>query len=642
MSKRIYKIEIENFKVFRTHFTLEIPNGNNVLLYGENGSGKSSMYKAFDYFFRKSVNEEIAFSHNIHSESEKGIIRLYFDEESPILDENGNSESVEINTASADNKSTFKSYVSDASRARGFLDYTKLLKVYLSDNQTNNLFPLFLDLYRDYTPETMPQGGTIGHHFNYINNSLSTCYNRKQRKYKEAASSLIKFDERFKYVLKKTFDKANELLSKYFEHFGIKVDYELSPFKIPTKCKIRDIKIEGSLKLKVEKSGKSISNYKEVLNEARLSAFASCLYLASIKTMPKQLDYKILFLDDIFIGLDMGNRLPILRMIKNEFSDFQIFLTSYDRSWYEMAKILLGNGWLCGELYGIKQKLKSGHIVYYPTFVVGDSDFDKGRRYLHNTEYPDYPAAANYFRKYIEKIIPEGFGFLVKYTKELDPIQSYKLNEILNRALKWCKYLSDIDGGTDNLRRLLTEIKAFLPVLLHPLSHYTPHVLPYKGELAEIESLIHSLEKELKKLNLANNIKALCSCENDLEFELEDTLGWHYKYMVKLEDHLVLFKSAENNYKINSCPCFICKMSGKKNDGSELLTQTIKKNDKLYKNVSANSLEELYNNTVAYLESEVSTKFNHQGVSIKQAPDYIESFSSLNKNIKTTIANIFR
>lgn len=45
MAWKINKISIENFKFFLEPFVLE-PKGKHVLMYGENGSGKSSIYWA--------------------------------------------------------------------------------------------------------------------------------------------------------------------------------------------------------------------------------------------------------------------------------------------------------------------------------------------------------------------------------------------------------------------------------------------------------------------------------------------------------------------------------------------------------------------------------------------------------------------
>ena len=55
--KRITEIQIDNYKAYIQQRTFPIPNGENILLYGENGSGKSSLYKALNYFLSSSVGE---------------------------------------------------------------------------------------------------------------------------------------------------------------------------------------------------------------------------------------------------------------------------------------------------------------------------------------------------------------------------------------------------------------------------------------------------------------------------------------------------------------------------------------------------------------------------------------------------------
>jgi ABC-type uncharacterized transport system ATPase subunit len=52
-----------------------------------------------------------------------------------------------------------------------------------------------------------------------------------------------------------------------------------------------------------------------------------------IKRHPQGIAYKILFLDDIFIGLDIANRLPLLNILDEHFPEYQIFLTTYDKPW---------------------------------------------------------------------------------------------------------------------------------------------------------------------------------------------------------------------------------------------------------------------------------------------------------------------
>ncbi len=54
---RIQRIKISNYKFFHGDFELAV-NGKNLLLYGENGSGKSSVYRALEYLAKTRFNSK--------------------------------------------------------------------------------------------------------------------------------------------------------------------------------------------------------------------------------------------------------------------------------------------------------------------------------------------------------------------------------------------------------------------------------------------------------------------------------------------------------------------------------------------------------------------------------------------------------
>ena len=60
--KRITKIFIENYKAYLSRHVIELPNGCNLLVYGENGSGKSSFVKAVMHYLSSSVNKDLGAS----------------------------------------------------------------------------------------------------------------------------------------------------------------------------------------------------------------------------------------------------------------------------------------------------------------------------------------------------------------------------------------------------------------------------------------------------------------------------------------------------------------------------------------------------------------------------------------------------
>ena len=66
------------------------------------------------------------------------------------------------------------------------------------------------------------------------------------------------------------------------------------------------------------------------------STIAISIYLGTIKHHVQGIPCKVLFLDDIFIGLDISNRLPLReRILESEFPDYQVFITTYDKPVYK-------------------------------------------------------------------------------------------------------------------------------------------------------------------------------------------------------------------------------------------------------------------------------------------------------------------
>jgi wobble nucleotide-excising tRNase len=73
------------------------------------------------------------------------------------------------------------------------------------------------------------------------------------------------------------------------------------------------------------------------LNEAKLSAIALSIFFAALKLQPVS-RLRVLALDDVLIGLDMANRMPVLEIIDQHFSNYQVFFFTYDNPWFEVVK----------------------------------------------------------------------------------------------------------------------------------------------------------------------------------------------------------------------------------------------------------------------------------------------------------------
>lgn len=76
MAWKINKITIENFKFFLNPFELK-PEGKHVLMYGENGSGKSSIYWAAYTLFQSCLKEPADAGKYFNKDHSDSLCNLY-------------------------------------------------------------------------------------------------------------------------------------------------------------------------------------------------------------------------------------------------------------------------------------------------------------------------------------------------------------------------------------------------------------------------------------------------------------------------------------------------------------------------------------------------------------------------------------
>ncbi len=191
----------------------------------------------------------------------------------------------------------------------------------------------------------------------------------------------------------------------------------------------------------------------------------------------------------------MSNRLPMFRIMKDYFSDYQIVLMTYDKAWYEIVKQHTKEGeWKYGEL-----GLSPIEEYEMPIYMENKADLDKAKEHFNAG---DYKACAIYLRTTFETILRnycDKKGVCVRYRE--DPKK-------LNTEDFWTRIIAETkqdetyhDHKILKLNQtLVDDIEMYRSIILNPLSHATianVHRQEVDGALKAVERLKHELNQHL-------------------------------------------------------------------------------------------------------------------------------------------------
>lgn len=490
---RIESVEVNNYKAFHGEESFKF-NGKNIFIYGENGSGKSSLYYALKDFFQSSI-EEINLSEleNIFIEdADKGncYVKTTFNP-----DKDGNNQDVTY-TFSQNQKDTEAPSIRDANKLKSFFTYKHLLNVYNVEKDGEiNLFDLLVKGVLKHYSSTLTDDEELKDLWDKIEEVAKKETNRgynKNHQRDELEDKLEVFNEAFGQLFKKPIpdepnpeyilEHANDILDYFDYNLEFNLRYKQAKPILDEDDRVQGIK-DNSVSIDLKYAGEDVSKPHMFLNEARLSALSISIYLGMIKGNSQQLPCKILFLDDIFIGLDISNRLPVINILEEEFSEYQKIVTTYDKPWFEYIKssLLQTGDWKVMEFFA-EETPEAFEIPY----IVDDKDLlDKADDHFNNS---DYKAAAVYVRSAFEKMIIDYCDDnrkKVRYRKKKKRYQSQDFWDVIKEELP---------------PQVVTDIKNYRNLVLNPFSHYNADQYEFKTELKGAIQAVKSLEQELINL----------------------------------------------------------------------------------------------------------------------------------------------
>ena len=272
--------------------------------------------------------------------------------------------------------------------------------------------------------------------------------------------------------------EANKLL----DFFNYNTDFQFESFSIENQ----------NISIGIKCFGESIKNHHAFLNEARLSAIALSIYFASILKQPNS-DLRILALDDVLVGLDMANRLPVIDILEQHFSEHQIFFITHDKLWFEMMRMRVQRNekWKNAELYSSQNNgLELPVYVENKRYIENKTYLERAKEHL---EANDYKAAAVYARSAFEfalKRFCESKNLKIKFRENIKDLES---NDF------WTEIKQHKKGDISFLNvKLIDEVELYRSVILNPLSH-SQIINITQFEVSKAIEIVEQLEKELRR-----------------------------------------------------------------------------------------------------------------------------------------------
>lgn len=544
MAWKINKMVIENFKFFLTPFTLE-PKGKHVLMYGENGSGKSSIYWAaythFQSCLKQPADAQKYFDRN-HPDSlvnlydtanRRSGIEIEFIDPADVKKSYTDGSWI-VNTNVGDDFIRLSTYASD------FMNYKFLSAIFdFKNSKPVDLFKIFEDEIFPFVLLGAPRYNLDGsvtdetsveQWWRYIKHCYQapdvltrrTSVYSHDEKWQAYQNLLTDFNHRLQDLLTDIATEANNKLQAQKMPVKVKLTLKRAEFdkKVPGTTRSYDGKFYNPQIILTAQllnadgnpvSPNEIRHPRSFFNEAKLTRMALALRLSVFDRKYQGDDCaKVIFVDDLLISLDMSNRLMVVQELLNYADRYQLFIFTHDRTFYDLiydsiSQRNASNKWCYYEMFAIDEQVSEGQIPE-PWIKEKQNFLQQARSFFSDYEYH---ASANSLRKECEKQLLRLYPRNWTLDTKADGTISVKNLNALDQKLE----LFYDRFGTATV--LTPNIDQYRRRILNPASHNDSKAKVFRSELILAINEISQFEK-INKIRLSD--------ENDVktrEFVLE-------------------------------------------------------------------------------------------------------------------------
>jgi hypothetical protein len=208
-----------------------------------------------------------------------------------------------------------------------------------------------------------------------------------------------------------------------------------------------------------------------------------------VKVSQTNIKEQVLFLDDVLIGLDMSNRLPLLDILGQFFADWQVILATYDRVWFDMVwqRVMHMGTWERGELYCCRD-----NECDIPVYKGNTEYLEVAKQHL---EKGDLKAAAIYIRSAYEAAVKkfcDKHDLKVRYCENLKDQKSEDFWKVVK--------VQKLGAGNELLNSpLVNDVELLRSTIINQLSHTAPVNLVRK-EVEEAHTAVKTLQDTLRQV----------------------------------------------------------------------------------------------------------------------------------------------
>lgn len=411
MSKlRIQKLDIKSFKAF---LDLSVPiNGRNLLVYGKNGAGKSSIYWAL-YTFLQSAQKQSdeVFKYFDTARPENLINRFTTTPDDASIAVSFQKEDGDFDSAHTISKTLHEtkdvSKILNGDLASDFITYRILFSFYhYRNSQTINLWQVFED-------EMLPfcQGDSVTEVYKlWVEIKAEDPYAAARvakevgsaagRRYDRFDARVKRFNTGFKEILARITTEAQAFYEKHFADKdetvpGKKLTVGVglaAPAKYDRKA--HEL-IPPKVSFEVKVGPNPLPKPHSFLNEAKLTQLALSVRFGATLAQLQISPIKLLVLDDLLISLDMSNRMKVVKIIIGEdFADYQKVILTHDLGFFQEIRREIGanlHHWQCSRI--------AGNATEGRRLEEAKSELDQAKDFLANDQLSE---CGNKLRQHVE------------------------------------------------------------------------------------------------------------------------------------------------------------------------------------------------------------------------------------------------